>query len=101
MRNTLLTLGSGAQPEPEVEGIGNKANFTFQGAHESAFGGTPDPSTISAPVSASNIDQLDGYRYLRFSGTLSYPLFPLPPWATTNPLIDLVRVEFRTPANCP
>ena len=79
---------------------GAAVNITFQGAFEALSGGGPDPTTLSAPVSAGNFNQLDGYRFVRFTAVISYStqalLQPIPP---TLPSVSLVSIAFNTPCS--
>ena len=74
---------------------------TWQGAHEAVSGGgVPDLATLSAPVASAAIDQLEGYRFLRFSLTLSYPGSPLPGPGAILPVATRLEAGFRAPVGC-
>lgn len=105
--SNFFDLGYGS---PDLTGITTTFNIgnapsavvsiTFQGAFEALSGGGPDPATISAPVTAANFNQLDGYRFIRFTVTVSYStqalLQPVPP---TLPSVSNISISYSTP--CP
>ncbi len=80
---------------------GAVVDITFQGAFEALSGGGADPATLSAPVSAANFNQLDGYRYIRFNVNISYSTQALlQPVAPTLPSVSNFSISFNTPT-CP
>jgi|GEM_PF-4594342 len=105
--SNFFDLGYG---DPDITNISTNFNvgnapgavvsITFQGAFEALSGGGADPATLSAPVSAANFNQLDGYRYIRFNVNISYStaalLQPVPP---TLPSVSNITISFNTP--CP
>jgi hypothetical protein len=81
---------------------GGSVEILYQGAHESLSSpGTPDLATLSPLVSGAVIDQLDGYRYVRFQITVSYAS---PPASTLNdvfPAVQEISIAYATPLGCP
>jgi hypothetical protein len=82
-----------------IQSLGNINNSSleirFQGARESASG-QPDLATVSAPVLATEIAQLNGYRFIRFIIEFRYAG---PPFATPTsifPSVDEIRIRYST-----
>lgn len=80
---------------------GAAVTVMYQGAHEVVSGGAPDLQSLSAMVDGSQIDQLDGHRFIRFIATLTYPVSPGMLPSGTLPSVQNVTISFQTPANCP
>jgi hypothetical protein len=78
---------------------GATVEVRFQGAYPLPGGG-PDLATLSTPVAASAIDQLDGYRYVRVLLTLGVPVIPLPPPGAVYPAVHSVTLNLSAP-QCP
>ena len=81
---------------------GGSVEILYQGAHESLSNpGTPDLAALSPQVSGASIDQLDGYRFVRFQITVSYTA---PPTSTINdifPAVQEISIDYATPIGCP
>ena len=77
----------------------------YQGAFEALSGGTPNLSNISPWVTGPNIDQIDGYRYVRFRIRMEIPTPNVQNTGTlpTNslPTVDIVSFGYSAPINCP
>ena len=77
----------------------------YQGAFEALAGGTPNLSNISPWVTGPNIDQIDGYRYVRFRIRMEIPTPNTMGTGTlpTNslPTVDIVSFGYSAPINCP
>jgi hypothetical protein len=98
----------------EVFNVGNAAGATLQIHYEGAFedvGSTqlnriPDPATIKSmatgggPITAANLDELDGYPFIRFVVIASYPAPPATPVTATLPSVDSITINFSG-ATCP
>lgn len=90
----------------ETIDVGNIPGATilvqYQGAHEAVSGGgVPDLSSLSAVVPGSLIDTLDGFRFVRFIVTISYPGTPTPAPGAVPPFASQISIGFSTPVNCP
>ncbi len=75
--------------------VGASLEIRFQGAHESATG-QPDLTTVSTLVLASEIGQLNGFRFIRFVVEISYPLPPLSTPTSILPSVDEIRIRYST-----
>ena len=91
-------------PGGEVFDLGSEPGGTvtirYQGAHEAVSGGGPDLATLTAEFDAASIDQLDGFRYVRFIATLGYdvPAMGLP--MGTLPSVQSIQISYSTPTGC-
>ena len=98
----------------EVFSLGNVTGATvmirYEGAQE-AVNSTPqvpviDPATIKSmasgggPITAANLDELDGYPFIRFFVDFTYPAPPLPPPTAILPSVDSITINFSAPT-CP
>ena len=80
---------------------GGTVAITYQGAFENVTGGGPNLATLTAPVPGSNINALDGYRFIRFNINVSYAAPPVSNENNTFPTVDSIAINFRAPLNCP
>ena len=98
----------------EVLNPGNVAGTTvtihYQGALEAA-NSTPqnpilDPATIKSmatgggPITAANLDELDGYAFIEFIVDFTYPAPPMTPPSAILPSVDSITINFSAPS-CP
>lgn len=82
-----------------VNGDNGTVSIVYRGAFEAVSGGSPDPSTIFPPVgqpglTAAQIDQIDGYRYIRFEITLSFPPPPASSLSTALPFVNDITIPY-------
>jgi hypothetical protein len=83
----------------------------YEGAHEAVNSppGNPsvDPATIKSmatgggPITAANLSELDGYAFIRFVVTVSYPAPPATSPGAILPSVDAIFIGFTAPLNCP
>ena len=101
-------------PPVEVFSIGNAPGATllirYEGMQE-AVNSTPqnpvpDPTTIKSmatgggPITAANIDELDGYPFIKFVVEMSFPPPPTTPVNAVLPSVDSITINFGAQA-CP
>jgi hypothetical protein len=84
----ITTTTLGANPAP-----GSAIFVEFQGAFESLTGGTPDLGTLSPWVSGANIDQLDGFRFIRWRVRMTFDV-PNAAGTGTTPANSLPSAQF-------
>ncbi len=99
----------------EVFSLGNAPSATvsihYHGALE-APNSTPqnpilDPATIKStatgggPITAANLDELDGYPFIEFIVDIAYAAPPLTPPSAILPSVDSITINFGAPAPCP
>jgi hypothetical protein len=99
----------------ELVNPGNAAGATlsirYEGAQE-AVNSTPqspvfDPNTTKTmatgggPITASNIDELDGYAFVRFVVNVTYPAPPATPSNAILPSVKTITINFSAAVNCP
>lgn len=88
------------QSATEVSNPGATGTVTimYQGAHASVTDpNVPDLSTLSAPVPAAQISNLNGRRFIRFTALLTYPPFPATQPTTPLPSVQNVTINYATP----
>jgi hypothetical protein len=98
-----------------VSSLGNAPGATivvrFEGAQE-AVNSTPqnpvfDPATIKSMatggglITPANIDELDGYSFIRWFIDLSYAAPPATPIGATLPSVDSITINFNGQQPCP
>lgn len=97
----------------EVKNVGNAAGavltIAYEGAFEAVTGGSPDLSTLKTTVggvvggpvitAADVATELDGYRFIRFRISVSYPSPPNTPSSAILPSVDSIMIPYTTP--CP
>jgi hypothetical protein len=116
-RSTFFHAGYGAPDytaATELLNLGNAPGATvairYEGAH-AAVNSTPqapahDPSTIKSaatgggPITAANLDELDGYAFIRFVVDVSYPPPPTTPANAILPSVDMITIQFSSPVDC-
>jgi hypothetical protein len=89
----------GTPTEVVNTGANGSVSIVYRGAFEALSGGSPDPATIFPPVgtpglTAAQIDQIDGFRYIRFEITLSFPPPPASNLMTALPFVDMITIPF-------
>jgi len=90
---------------------GNAAGATlliaYEGAPEStATPGTPDVTLVKStqggqPITAATLDALDGYRFIRFKITITYPAPPATPASATLPSVQDITINYNIAPTCP
>jgi hypothetical protein len=97
----------------EVFSLGNAANATltisYQGAHEAVNSTSQnpvfDPTTIKTMatggglITAANIDELDGYAFIKFVVDVSFPSPPMTPLTAILPSVDTITINYI--GSCP
>ncbi|HYC77563.1 MAG TPA: Ig-like domain-containing protein [Planctomycetota bacterium] len=83
--------------------------ISYEGAFETVTGGSPDLTTLKSTVggvsggakitAANAATELDGYRYIRFRASVTYPSPPTTTPTTPLPSIDSITINFNKP--CP
>jgi hypothetical protein len=102
--SVVETVSPGDQPAATLA-------IRYEGAYE-ASNSVPqspiaDSATIKAagagggPITAADIDELDGYPLIRFVIDVSYPTPPVTPLSAILPSIDAISIHLNTGANCP
>jgi hypothetical protein len=90
---------------PEVmlgDAPGAEVQIFYQGAFESLTQpGTPDPSTVSMEVTGTQIDLLDGFRFIRFRVFMKYNSPPATSLNNVLPTVQQVNINFEAPVGCP
>jgi Bacterial Ig-like domain len=99
----------------EVFSLGNAAGATltirYEGALE-AINSTPgnpvpDPATVKSmatgggPITAANLDELDGYPFIEFVVDIFFPGPPGTSPSATLPSVDSITINFDTAQACP
>ncbi|MAG55964.1 MAG: hypothetical protein CMJ83_06715 [Planctomycetes bacterium] len=94
--SVVETIDFGANPAP-----GSSVVIEYQGAFESLTGGQPDLNNLSAFVVGTDLNMLDGYRYIRFRVTISYDAPNAAGTGTTPantlPTVSDIRFEYSIP----
>ncbi len=100
----LETVNLGTAPGAVVE-------ITYEGAHEAITSSAAAPiadlttlkstATGGGPITASNIDELDGFAFIRFRVRIAYASPPATPASATLPSVDEVSILYATSIACP
>ena len=67
----------------------------------------PDPTTVKTmatgggPITAANLDELDGYPFIEFIVDISFPGPPTTPSNATLPSVDSITINMNTQQTCP
>ena len=99
----------------EVLNLGNAAGATVVIRYEGAFEAVnstpvnriPDLATVKSmatgggPITAANLDELDGYPFIEFIAELSYPAPPATASTATLPSVDSITINFDAEPPCP
>ena len=98
-----------------VFSVGNAPGATvvvrFEGAQE-AVNSTPqnpifDPATIKTmatgggPITPANLDELDGYPFIKWIVEMSYAAPPTTPFSAVLPSVDSITINFNGQQPCP
>jgi hypothetical protein len=90
---------------------GATVTIRYEGAFE-ALNSTPqarlhDPATVKStatgggPITAANLDELDGYPFIRFVVVFSVPTNPPAPANAVLPSVDSIAINFSAQTACP
>jgi hypothetical protein len=101
----------------EISSIGNAPGATlsirYEGAPESVNSTAQNPvadtspmavktmATGGGPITAANIDELDGYAFIRFVVNVSFPPPPTTPQNAILPSVDRITINYNAALNCP
>ncbi len=81
--------------------------IAYEGAPEStSTPGTPDVTLIKSlqagsPITAATLDALDGYRFIRFKVTITYPAPPATPANAILPSVEDITISYNIAPTCP